>query len=341
MLVPLSWQTAIKARNHHGNSTKMCGIAGFIGTGDQEHLIAMVQALLHRGPDAQGTWWDQEKRIYLGHRRLSIIDLAGGSQPMWTADGAIGVIFNGEIYNHPELRATLSRAGHRFQTDHSDTEVLLHGYEEWQTALPEKLNGMWAFALYDARRGKLFLSRDRFGKKPLYYHADRHLFAFASELTALLRHPHIRPAISPTSLHKYFAYGYIPAPATIFHDIHKLPAGCNLLHDLNQSTTTQHRYWEFVLDPFDTLPSNPVQEWGEQLRELLTLAVKRRLMSDVPLGVLLSGGIDSSAVAALAAQFTRTKPLESFSIGFNEPSFDESCHAHNMAGHIGSLHHAT
>ena len=280
----------------------MCGICGFVGKGDTGDLARMNAALVHRGPDAEGLWCDEKRGIFLGHRRLSIIDLEGGSQPMWSADGRLCVVFNGEIYNHLDLRDELQKKGHIFQTDHSDTEVLLYGYREWGPDLPAKLNGMWAFAIYDRDRGKLFLSRDRFGKKPLYYTFQDRTFVFSSELTALTRHRSISPHISELSLKKYFAYGFIPAPLSLYEQIYKLPGGFNLVLDLSTMDYSTIRYWDFVLEPFDRLPSNPEQEWGEEIRALLLKAVKRRLMSDVPLGVFLSGGIDSSSVAACAAQ---------------------------------------
>ena len=193
----------------------MCGICGFVGAGDVDILASMNEAMVHRGPDAGGLWHNAHEAVYLGHRRLSIIDLSGGAQPMWTADGTLGIVFNGEIYNHLELREELIRAGHHFLTDHSDTEVLLHGYRQWGHDLPSRLNGMWAFAIYDRKRRELFLSRDRFGKKPLFYSIQNRTFAFASELSALIRHPQITADIHEGSLKKYFAYGYIPAPSTL------------------------------------------------------------------------------------------------------------------------------
>src|SRR5688572_29495976 len=158
----------------------MCGIAGFAGAGDLTDLRRMNAALVHRGPDDEGTWVDEDNRVFLGHRRLSILDIEGGHQPMWTADGQTGVIFNGEIYHHVELPVELKAAGHVFGTDHSDTEVLLHGYRQWGEGLPGRLNGMWAFVIYDRRARRLFCSRDRFGKKPLYYATQGGVFAFAS-----------------------------------------------------------------------------------------------------------------------------------------------------------------
>ena len=163
----------------------MCGICGFVGLGSRGDLARMMTALIHRGPDGQGQFVDEAARVFLGHRRLAIVDIPGGKQPMWNEDGQVGVVFNGEIYNHAELRDTLIRCGHRFASDHSDTEVLVHGFEEWGEGLPLRLNGMFAFAILDRQRKRLFMARDRFGEKPLYYFARSGLFAFASELTAL------------------------------------------------------------------------------------------------------------------------------------------------------------
>lgn len=318
----------------------MCGIAGFVGLGDAEDLKRMTSALIHRGPDAEGFWQDRETAVFLGHRRLSIIDLHDGAQPMTTADGALTVTYNGEIYNHAALRKELERLGHRFVTDHSDTEVLLHGYRQWGAQLPGRLNGMWAFALYDRRRQRLFLSRDRFGKKPLYYTSQAGLFAFASELSALVRHRLIQPTVSKISLMKYFGYGYIPAPRSIFKQIHKLPGGQNLTVDLPSIDCRSEVYWDFVLEPTDSIPANPEATWGEELRALIAKAVQRRMMADVPLGVFLSGGIDSSSVAAFAQQHTNGQPVKTFSIGFEEKSFDESPYAARVAGELETHHFA-
>ncbi|MBW2271805.1 MAG: asparagine synthase (glutamine-hydrolyzing) [Deltaproteobacteria bacterium] len=316
----------------------MCGIAGFIGNGDVALLGEMTDALRHRGPDARGLWWDAERRIGLGHRRLSIVDLESGDQPMWSADGELAVVFNGEIYDSMALRAQLEERGHRFVSHHSDTEVLLHGYREWGDDFVERLNGMWAFALFDKRRGRLLLSRDRFGKKPLYYSMQRGTFAFGSELKALLRHPDVEAVISRPALRKYFAYGYIPAPHSLYAGVHKLPAGCNLSLELAGGEPKISRYWEFTLEPFDHTPPRAEEQWGEQLVELLDAAVSRRLISDVPLGVFLSGGIDSSAVAGLAARHLPPGELRTFAVGFREASFDESIHAERAAAHVGSRH---
>jgi asparagine synthase (glutamine-hydrolysing) len=329
----------------------MCGIAGFAGEGDLAVLRRMTAAIAHRGPDAEGHWSDEANGVFLGHRRLSIVDLAGGAQPMWTADGEIGVTFNGEIFNHQALRAELKSRGCVFTTDHSDTEVLLHGYRVWGDAFVERLSGQWAFAIYDRPRRRLFCSRDRFGKKPFYYFHEAGVFGFASELPALLPHPAAPRSLSSLSLQKYFAYGYVPAPRSIFERIWKLPGGHSLSFDLGARELRVWRYWEFLLEPDDSLLAAVREDRGgpdfahpridslcEEIRATLERSVVRRLMSDVPLGVFLSGGIDSSAVAALAARHVPPGALNTFSIGFNEPSFDESEFAALIAARIGSRH---
>lgn len=317
----------------------MCGIAGFVGHGTIDDLKRMTNALIHRGPDEEGVWADERRAVYLGHRRLSILDVAGGRQPMWTRDGTLGIVFNGEIYNFAELRRELEDAGHRFETDHSDTEVLLHGYRQWGRGLTTRLNGMWAFALYDRQSDSLFCSRDRVGKKPFYYSLQNGTFAFASELTALIKHHAIQATMSPRSLKKYFAYGYIPSPLSLYSEISKLPAGCSLEFSLADRTLKVHRYWQFTLEPVEARPAGIEERWADELRHLLDQAVGRRLVSDVPLGVFLSGGVDSSAVAAIAARQLGAGKLATFSIGFDEADFDESRFARMAAQHVGSRHH--
>jgi asparagine synthase (glutamine-hydrolysing) len=316
----------------------MCGISGFAGAGDRADLVAMTRALAHRGPDGEGFHIDSAQRVFLGHRRLAILDLEGGDQPMWNEDGRVGVVFNGEIYNHVELRAELLARGHRFRSDHSDTEVLVHGYEEWGSDLPRRLHGMFAFAIHDQRQRQLFLARDRFGKKPLFYSQRSGLFAFASELTALTEHSGLERTIDPLALRKYFAYSFVPAPNALYQGCRKLPGGHWLLHDLSSGGMLVRRYWRFRIEPFETIPPNAEEEWGEQLVGLLSQAVRRRLMSDVPLGIFLSGGIDSSAVLALAARHVSSEQLRTFAIGFDEPSFDESAHARRAAAWAGARH---
>lgn len=309
----------------------MCGIAGFAGPGGQTELAAMTARISHRGPDADGFF--HHGRIHLGHRRLSIIDLTCGAQPMATTDGSLVVVFNGEIYNHADLRAQLIARGHVFSTDHSDTEVLLHGWKEWGRDMLPKLNGMWAFAICDTRTGSLFLSRDRFGKKPLYYFHDGETFVFASELTALLAHPTVPRNESALARVKFFAHALIPAPHTPFERVWKLPAGHWM--EFTDEHLELRRWWRYKIEPVEDGRSE--DELAAELRETLARAVRRRLVADVPLGIFLSGGIDSSAVAALASR--DATQLQTFTIGFSEPSFDESEPARRMAEFLHTQHH--
>ena len=267
----------------------MCGIAGFLGTGDRGDLEAMTGLLAHRGPDAEGFFIDQGHGLHLGHRRLSILDLGGGGQPMSSADGRLVVVFNGEIYNHAELRSRLSVKGHHFLTDHSDTEVLLHGWKEWGEELPGQLNGMWAFAIWDRDQRRLFLSRDRFGKKPLYYFQRAGTFGFSSELTSLLKHPAAPRNVSDLARVKFFAHALIPAPWSAIAGIWKLPAAHNLLVEESGSACRVSRYWRYVIEPVE--PSATDEELAAELREIVLRATRRRLVADVPLGIFLSGGI--------------------------------------------------
>ena len=315
----------------------MCGIAGFVGEGERADLERMTARLAHRGPDADGFFTDSKNGVHLGHRRLSIIDLAGGAQPMPSADGRQVIVFNGEIYNHRELRAELEAKGCVFQTDHSDTEVLLQGYREYGESFVHKLNGMWAFALWDAGKNRLFLSRDRFGKKPLYWFFREGTFAFASELTALLEHPDSPRSISRKALLKFFAYALIPAPHSAVEGIWKLPGGHNLVLDLGAAPVVK-RYWRYELEIDESLARRSEASLAEELLERLDRAVKRRLMSDVPLGVFLSGGVDSTAIAALAARHVGGGALRTFSIGFSEPTYDESAFARRAAEFLQTNH---
>jgi asparagine synthase (glutamine-hydrolysing) len=317
----------------------MCGIAGFVGRGDRGHLIAMTRALEHRGPDGEGIYEDQSAHVFLGHRRLAIIDLAGGYQPMPNEDHTILVIFNGEIYNHATLRKELISRGHKFRTDHSDTEVLVHGYEEWGEDLPRRLNGMFAFAIYDKPHRRLFLARDRFGEKPLYYLMRPGLFAFASETTAMLKHPLVSHSLDIRSVQKFFAHGYLPAPNALYEHCRKLPGGCHLSYDIARGTPAIKRYWRFHIEPDERLTEADDDRLADELRALLTQAVERRLMSDVPLGLFLSGGIDSASVLAAATDLQGPDSVQTFTVGFTEPSFDESSHARSTAQMLGSRHH--
>ncbi len=313
----------------------MCGIAGFLGGGDRTNIEAMTRKLFHRGPDAEGFWEDASSHLWLGHRRLSILDLSDGLQPMVSSDKSLAVIFNGEIYNYKELRKELESAGHKFLTDHSDTETLIHGYREWGENLPSKLNGMWAFAIWDAQKKCLFASRDRFGKKPFYYFFHNGTFGFASELTALLCHPDAPQNLSETARVKFLAHALLPAPYTPIDGVWKLPAGHNLFVEPNKDPHIK-RYWRYKIEPEETTCKE--SELADNLLELLELATRRRLVADVPLGLFLSGGIDSSAIAALAAKAIGGPQLNTFNIGFTEPSFDESQPAREMAGYLGCNH---
>jgi len=318
----------------------MCGIAGFAGAPCPGLLERMTSAIAYRGPDDSGVYVGQSgcTSVALGHRRLTIVDDAGGRQPMENEDGSVVLVFNGEIYNHAELRTELVARGHVFRSDHSDTEVLVHGYEEWGDALPGRLNGMFAFALHDCRTGSLFLARDRFGEKPLFYSALDGLFAFASELKALLQHPQVPRDISRHGMAKLFALGFIPSPATIIDSVCKLPAGHHLRVDLATLEVRRTCYWSFQLPP--ATADRPRRDLEEELRHLVRQAVSRRLMSDVPLGVFVSGGLDSSIVLACAAQARQTpRELHTFSMGFREESFDESAHARRVAAFFGTTHH--
>jgi asparagine synthase (glutamine-hydrolysing) len=302
----------------------MCGIAGFTGQRNDQLLHAMTDALKHRGPNGEGFYHCPESQVNLGHRRLSIVDIAGGHQPMWNKDNTLGIIFNGEIYNHKELRVELENLGYQFNTDHSDTEVLIYGYQEWGSDIVNKLNGMFSFCLYDKRKKILFMARDRFGEKPLYYALVKNNIVFASELKSLILHPKISKEIDPVALNKYFAYGFIPAPYSFYKCIKKLPAGHLMIFDLKTSKNLINCYWKIEIKPDFDLLKRSDEDIASELKDLLSNAVKMRMLADVPVGIFLSGGIDSSAILACAALKSSSERIKTFSIGFNEKSFDES-----------------
>jgi asparagine synthase (glutamine-hydrolysing) len=317
----------------------MCGIVGWANLdsnsspneADEILLRAMCAKIKHRGPDAEGVFLCES--VALGMRRLSVIDLYTGAQPVFNEDRSISVVMNGEIYNFQELRKDLKQHGHKFFTD-SDIEVLPHLYEEYGEQMLKKLNGMFAFALWDSRRRKLFLARDRFGEKPLYYGVFAGKLLFASELKALLTHPDVETRINFQALRQYLAFDYVPAPLSIYQGIFKLPAAHSLT--LENGEIKIERYWNLSFHKRQPVPS--VEDAAEELRGLLADSTKMRLMSDVPLGVLLSGGVDSSSIAAFAQQFS-SKPVKTFSIGFEEASFDESRYARLVAKHLGTEHY--
>lgn len=315
----------------------MCGIAGFVGLGDHQILARMTNALAHRGPDDSGFFSNSHQRVFLGHRRLSIIDINGGHQPMGNEDGSVQVVFNGEIYNHLALRNELKAKGHQFRTDHSDTEILVHGYEEWGDTLPVRLNGMFAFAIFDSKSRVLFLARDRFGEKPLYFFFQPGFFAFASELKAVLHHPNVPRKICKNGMAKLFALGFIPAPSTILESVSKLEPGHHLTVDIPAMQFKESTYWRFSISPSDKV-ALPRLELERQLRQLVQQAVSRRLMSDVPVGVFLSGGIDSSIILSAVVEQCSRADVHTFTIGFKEPSYDESKYARQVAEHFGTRH---
>lgn len=305
------------------------------GPGDGRELVQrMCSALAHRGPDDEGSV--HLDGVTLGMRRLSIIDLEGGHQPIHNEDSKIWVVQNGEIYNHLELRQQLIAAGHSFNT-HSDTEVLVHGYEQWGEDLVQRLNGMFAFALLDRVRGLLLLARDRMGIKPLHYAIDGRRLVFASELKALLCDPALRRGIDPVALDQYLAFEFVPSPASIVQGISKLQPAHILTWSLAHGTHRLRRYWAPDLAAGEgEVKSRSLDERCEELRAVLRESVRKELISDVPLGVFLSGGIDSSAVTAMMSQLG--SDVKSFSVGFAERSFDESTYARQVANHLGTEH---
>jgi asparagine synthase (glutamine-hydrolysing) len=316
----------------------MCGIAGLISPSpiEPELLLRMRDVLVHRGPDDAGIWVSEDKRVGLAHRRLAIIDLSPlGKQPMLDASGKFCVVFNGEIYNYRELRRELEACGHSFIST-SDTEVLLEAYRKWDTDCLSHFEGMFAFALYDCTRGRLFVARDRAGEKPLFYSHSGGTFRFASELKALLADPSVPRKLDVQSLEFYLTYGYVPGERCILQGIHKLPPAHALTLDVASSERRTWVYWELPKPAANSEASN--EELVLELEGLLRDSVKRRLIADVPVGILLSGGIDSSLVTALAAQVSST-PIKTFTITFpGHGTYDEGPHARLVAEHFGTQH---
>jgi len=318
----------------------MCGIAGILEMGrsvDRDVLARMTNALRHRGPDDEQYYFSADRAggpsIGFGFRRLAIIDLSGGRQPMCNEDGSIWIVCNGEIYNHTDLRKDLEAKGHRFKTK-CDVESLLHLYEEHGPDCVKKANGMFALAIWDSRNDTLFLARDRLGKKPLYYRDSPTQFLFGSELKGLLQHPQCPRELDFKSLSKYLSYEYVPSPHCIIKGIHKLPAGHSLIRKNGQARI--QKYWDLSFGPGSRRAHQ--SEIAHELVERLREAVRLRLISDVPLGVFLSGGIDSSAVVAMMTELMPARQVKTFCIGFEEPSFDESKHARRVAEFYGTDH---
>jgi asparagine synthase (glutamine-hydrolysing) len=316
----------------------MCGIAGWANLenkssreGGETVLHQMCERMKHRGPDSEGLWFGE--RVALGMRRLSVIDLHTGEQPVYSEDRSIVVVMNGELYNFREVRSDLEKRGHKFETQ-SDTEILPHLYEEYGEAMLEHINGMFAFALWDKRKKKLLVARDRFGEKPLYYGVFDGKLIFASEPKVLLEHPSVNAEINIDALRQYLSFDYVPAPHSIYKNIYKLPAAHFLTVAGGEIKT--RRYWNLSFHKNAAAPS--VEQAAKELREIISDAVRMRLVADVPLGILLSGGVDSSTVAAFAAQHASEK-IKTFSIGFEEDSFDESKFARQVAAHLETDHY--
>ena len=310
----------------------MCGICGVLGPIDASVLRSMTRTMVHRGPDDEGFYLADG--VGLGVRRLSIIDVAGGHQPITNEDGTLVVVFNGEIYNHRELRTRLETQGHRFAT-RSDTEVLVHLYEEYGDASVHLLQGMFAYALWDGKRRRLLVARDRLGIKPLYYLETNGSFLFASEVKALLEHADVSAAPDLQALDLYLAFRYVPGPHTLFRGIKKLPPGHRLVQE--DGRTQVQRYWDPVLGDFQSAIN--LDEAVEEFSGLLRDTVRRHLISDVPVGMLLSGGLDSSAVTAMTAA-ARTEPIATFTVGFDLPgSHNELAQARVVAKRLGTDHH--
>jgi asparagine synthase (glutamine-hydrolysing) len=319
----------------------MCGIAGFVSRNEhhepgaaQTVLDRMCRVIAHRGPDDQGMLLDD--RVALGMRRLSIIDLAGGHQPMSGCGGAVTIVFNGEIYNYRGLQRELESRGHQFKTN-SDTETIVHAYEEYGAGCLEHLRGMFAFAIWDSRARELFIARDRVGKKPLYYTVTPGgTLIFGSELKSLREHPEFRGDINIEALDAYLTFGYVPDPLTIFRDVHKLAPGHQLTFKDGRALVQQ--YWDFPYEYPQQNPARSEEECLEELRELLDESVRLRMEADVPLGAFLSGGVDSSTVVGLMARHA-TQPVKTFSIGFHEDSYNELKYARIAAERFGTDHH--
>jgi asparagine synthase (glutamine-hydrolysing) len=317
----------------------MCGICGIANLRNAEAavdegvLARMTQSMTHRGPDQDGLYCCGQ--VGLGSRRLSIIDLAGGQQPISNEDQSLWITFNGEIYNYRELQSYLIKKGHRFRTQ-TDTEVILHLYEEFREESVQHLNGIFAFAIWDRAREQVFIGRDRMGIKPLYYTQVDDTLIFGSEMKVILQHPSVRRDVDMIALNEYLSYEYVPSPRTIIRDVYRLEPGHYLTFDSHGLRIQQ--YWNVSLARGESQPPVDWRDYREALYTRLQESIRQELVSDVPVGVLLSGGVDSSTVAAFMAQACPGQ-VSSFSIGFEDSSFDESRFARMVANHVGTQHH--
>ncbi len=312
----------------------MCGICGVVNR-DQNDFVdfadvkRMCDVITHRGPDDEGRF--VHKNVGIGMRRLSIIDLVTGSQPIFNEDRSVAIVFNGEIYNHNDIRHELEAKGHRFASK-SDTEAIVHAYEEYGVECPKKLNGMFGFSIWDDRKKRLFLARDRVGIKPLYYYVDDDRLVFGSELKSILQIRNVPRAVEPKALDTFLTFEYIPSPLTIFKGIYKLPPGHWLVYE--NGNIKIEKYWQL-----DYRPSQKSEnELRDELLEILYDAVKIRLMSDVPLGAFLSGGLDSSSIVAMMSR-AMNEPVKSFSIGFENATYNELPYARTVAKHFNTDHY--
>lgn len=316
----------------------MCGIAGIVHTdgapADSRLIRRMTDIIAHRGPDADGFYVDGEAA--LGHRRLSIIDLAAGTQPMTNEDGSLWITYNGEIFNHADVRPELEQAGHHYKS-RCDTETVVHAYEQYGDQCVSRFRGMFSFAIWDRAHKRLFAARDRLGIKPFYYFWNGRLFAFASEIKALLEHPEISPQINEGLLPENLAFGYNSGEETLFSGIQKLSPGHTLTLTCGLKPSLEiKQYWD---PPCPTdFETRSETEWIAECRQRLEQVVRMRLMSDVPLGMFLSGGVDSSAIAALIKRMT-SGPVKTFAVGYSEADFSELAYAREVAGRIGTDHH--
>lgn len=313
----------------------MCGIAGILFADgrpvDPAALRAMADAVAHRGPEGEGFF--RAPGVGLAHRRLAFIDLAGGAQPLGNEDGSLQIVLNGEIYNYRELRAGLEAKGHRFQT-RSDTEVIVHLYEEEGERVVERLRGMFAFALWDGNRRQLLLARDRLGINPLYIYRDAEMLLFGSELKAILANPGVGRAVDEAALEDYLAFGMVPGARTIFRGIEKLPPAHTLLVRPDKLDTAPRRYWRLHIEP-DSKPT--AGEWCEAIRAKVSEAVRLHLIADVPVGAFLSGGVDSSVIVAEAAGHVSGQ-LQTFAMGYAEEAYSELPFAREVAERFGTRH---
>ncbi len=307
----------------------MCGLAGYLGQGNRDVLEKMTRSIEYRGPNDKGFF--VEHKIGLGHQRLSIIDLSEQArQPISNETGTVQVVFNGEIYNFQELREDLISQGHQFKSQ-TDSEVIVHQYEEDGNDCFKKFNGMFAIAIWDSRQDKLILARDRYGQKPLYWTLKDQTLIFASELKAILYHPLVKKELNPLAIYQYFSFDYIPQPLTIFKDIYKLANGSFLVFENNQ--VKLDNYYQIELNHQEIDFSTAKEKFGDLLED----SVRKRLVADVPVGIFLSGGIDSSVITYFAKKYK--EDIKTFSIGFEEPSFDESSYAQQVANFLKTKHH--